>query len=369
MRRPPDNPGSSREAWSAPTARVDWLAGPIDNGNSLRCPLATFLVDHRPGTADAGFSRAGYTDWHTDEHGTKIGRKIQTVVQGGFPVLEKVERTYLVMKGTGLTAARTRGLDDAAVLALFADWSGSCRRIDLAVDVLHSDISPRAVYDLHSKGRMQTAIKQHEWICSPKGSTFYLRGTDLVVRVYDKSAERARKGHLLPRGVTRFELELRGNLAERAFAMLHGLDRAAWSQAFPEAVCGIILSKMRPLDGPCPKHQRHRVPTWPPLAEAFAQVGPVRLPRDEQLRTAQAALQGRATYVRNAKQAIAFIREVCGEETWRDVLASIGGATLSPEDLAMVEMLRQNPDTLQAILRNSGLMSPTLQEVPDASLN
>jgi len=369
MRRPPENPGSSREAWSAPTARVDWLAGPIDNGDSSRCPLATFLVDHRPGAADAGFTRAGYTDWHTDDHGTKIGRKVRTVVERGFPVLEKVERTYLVMKGSGLTAARARGLDDAAVLALFAGWDGKCKRIDLAVDVLHSAISPRSVYDLHEKGHMQTAIQQHEWIWSPKGSTFYLRGTDQVVRVYDKSAERARKGHELPRGVTRFELELRGDLAERAFALVHGLDRAAWSSVFPQTVCGIILSKMRPLDGPCPEHHANRVPTWSPLAEAFAQVGPVRLPRDEQLRSAEAILQGRATFARNAKQTFAFIREVIGTDDWRQVLSAIGGATLSSEDLAAVELLRKNPDAVNAIMRQTGLIPPPLLETSDASPN
>lgn len=358
-RTEPENPGSAREAYSGPTARIDWLAGRIRerDGHGNRPEAVWFTGEPKRCSPDAGFARAGYTDWHGDDHATKVARRFRDAADNG-ELVRVVDATYLIAKGSSLAQLRARGIDDFAAIHHFEAFHGLCRRIDLAVDVRHPEVTPAAIRGLFDAGRVQTRLNAHEFHGdrAARGETFYLRGNDQVVRVYDKTAERARHGLALAAGITRFELELHGDLAQRAFRALAGIAVSAWDAEFPSFVIGTILGKVRPLVAPCPQHHPGRIATWPPLAAALLDVTPVRLPRDELFRNAASRLNGKVLTLRNLGGMLSLMRSLMGREAFDDYLA---GRTLSADDAQLLDTLQTNPAWLRRLLVDSGLL-PTL---------
>lgn len=370
-RRVPDNPGSARESWSKPTVRIDWLAGPIAERDGEGREAVTVWLDQAAHCSpDAGFSRAGYNTWFGDRHGTKIAhacdRGTRVIREGpGWRREEwsRFQRTYLVLKGTGLTRMRAQGLDDAGVIQRFRAWRGECNRIDLAVDVCHPKVTPAALFRLYEQNRVVTRFGQR-WFGGDeeKGETFYLRGKGQTFRCYDKSAERSRRGVHMQKGVTRFELELRGAWAARAFAQLLRIEPTAWDVEFPKLAWGVILSKMRPLDCERPKHHPDRAPIWKPLREALRDLGPVRLAKEEELRSAEQQLAGRLQHFDNDRKSLAFMLAVLGQKGFD---AKVQQVSVDPDDQALLALLLENPERLRSFLVESGFLPR--EDSPSAS--
>lgn len=371
MRRPRENPGSAREPWSRPTARIDWLAGPItERDGDGRDAIAVWLDEGEPCAPESGFSRAGYTVWHGDRHGSKIARAItcghQRNANGTREEWSRIDRTYLVLKGTGLGRMRAAGIDDFTALERFQAWRGTCRRIDLAVDVCHPEVTPSVLSDLFERDHFATRFTERWFGGDPeRGETFYLRGKDQTFRAYDKSAERSRKGVRIGKGITRLELELRGAWAGRAFAALSKISRPDWDAEFPRTVCGVILAKVRPLNGPRPSHHPNRAPLFEPLRIALADVGPVRLPREEELRSAEQVLSGRTQHFANNRKLLRFMHELLGDQAFGQ---AVQDQELDPDDQALLALLQQDPQRLRAFLVESRLL-PREEADTDAARN
>ncbi len=355
------NPGSEREQWSKPTARIDWLAGTISERDCEgREAVHAWLEDPQRCSADAGFR--DYNDWHRDRHGTKVARVVSSDRFGKGCV----QRTYLVLKGSGLMHLRANNQADDAILLRFMEWRGLCKRIDLAVDVKHADVTPRALFDLYEKQHFVTRLQEPVLWQSPNGGeTFYLMGKGQTFRCYNKTAERKRKGITLVDGITRLEMELRGKWAARAFGELAVLlnDRSSWSETFPKRAAEIILSKARPLDEKRPARNAIRAPTWSPLARALDDVGPVRLARQEELRALEERLAGKQSHFQNNLKAMALMRSILGEEAFN---AAISKTELDADDQAFLAMLQAAGPRLRSTLVDSGVL-PVSAEQPEAS--
>lgn len=336
----PENPGSAREPWQHATARIDWLAGPIDELGPFDQNAQCWLNKPQPCKPEAGFARANYTNWIGDRNGSKIGRALDR--RG------RVDRTYLVLKGTGLTYLRDQGDDDQEILHRFARWHGQAARIDLAVDVRHRQITPRAFKELHEKHQIVTRLRQPWFGGDPAaGETFYLKGKSLIFRVYDKTAERRRRNVQLSDGITRIELEMRGEWARRASAKLLQIPHDNWATDFPATVLSIILSKVRPLNAARPDHNPNRAPLWHPLVEAVGDLAPVRLPRDEIQRDAEQRIAGAAANLRNQRRTMALIRELTGHAHFAELVERMA---LHEDDRELVELMQRDPDRLKNIL-------------------
>lgn len=361
MRRVPDNPGSTREPWAQPTARIDWLAGPIaDRDGSGRSVVDAWLdTDRSSCTPDAGFARSGYNTWLGDQHGTKIAferrERLVLTPDGEREQRNEISKSYLILKGTGLTALRARGIDDQNIVEQFQEWSGQCRRIDLAVDVQHPEVTPRALATLHAKRHFATKLRETWFGGKPnQGETFYLKGKHQVFRCYDKTAERARKGVTIEKGITRLELELHDTWAQRAFDALCQIDTQHWIEEFPRLVIGTILGKARPLAGPRPPHHVNRAPIWEPLKEALRGIGPVRLPKHELDRKAEQQLANRIIHAQNFRGTYKLLRALVPKDRLE---AFFENEALTPEDLELIERLRNgDPEHLKAILVGCNLL-------------
>lgn len=348
---PPTNPGSDREPWTRPTARVDWLAGPItaegDDGRDAEHVWLEPPPERCP--PDSGFH--GYDRWRGDAFGTKIARATEKNRHGEFLGFS---RTYLVLKGSGLGALRANGVDDREALQRFRLWGGRCKRIDLAVDVIHPEITPWAIYELHQKRHFVTRLELPRIDGDREaGQTFYLSGKHQQFRAYDKTAERLRKGVVLEPGITRLEMELRGPWAKRAFHDLSDiLDREDWETAFPRFVCGVILSKARPLDGPKPSRNPQRAPVWEPLETVLRDVRPVRLSREDIDRTALQQFAGQALHFSNDLGSLRLMETILGESKF---LQAIRQEKLSGHAMMLAALVQQKPEELRAILRAHGI--------------
>jgi len=348
--RTPDNPGSAREAWTRPTARVDWLAGGIESEDleGLDAESAWLTPPPERCSPDMGFARAGYDHWRGDAHGTKLARRRSLDRDGSFLGFA---RTYLILKGSGLTALRAVGVDDREALRRFRAFRGRCRRLDLAVDVRHPAVTPGALYRLHQQRHFVTRLREPAlWGDRDAGQTFYLLGKDQCFRAYDKTAERARKDVALPDGVTRLELELRGGWAARAFRDLSRiLDAEAWDERFPRFVEGLILSKARPLDDVRPARNPQRAPVWGPLAEVLRDVRPVRLSSEELTRSAMQALAGQLLHLKNDASSLRLVRAILGDAAF---LQALDRGKLDGAALALLGIAQSEPEALAAIVRD-----------------
>lgn len=344
------NPGSERETWSRPTARLDWLAGPIADVDADGLSAAeVWLDDAEPCSRDRGFPR--YNRWLGDRHNGKVAQQT-TVNRRGQTT---VDRTYLVAKGTTLMRHRDEGRDDFDILALAAEWRFAPKRIDLAVDVRNPAITPHALYQRYLADCIVTRCNKPRFWGDHRttdGCTFYLSATDWQLRVYNKSAERQAKGYSLVDGVTRFEIELRKKQAARAYAAMRARNRHEWDDWFPRFACETILSKARFLEDPRPADNPQRAATWSKLMEAFENVGPVRLPKIERHRAAFEKLHGRGLHLGNNRKLLGFWRVLLGD-TFREFIAD---APLSDDDEELLQTLLEDPERLRNALAKMGLV-------------
>ena len=348
MLDPARNTGSAREPWDRPTARVDWLEGSINPFDLLHGHQADdeWLLEDREGTHPPSGVR-GYDRWQQDANKSLLGVREDFDPDEGCRI---PYRCYLILKGTGLTDQRARDVDDLEVLQAFRHWGGRIRRIDLAVDVRHPDVTPRALRDLYytEPSRIVTRLGTPRHWGRDQGETFYLGTGDVVLRVYDKTAGRARKGVPMADGVTRFEMQLRKRSAQAAYFKLVNQDRATWTNAFPEIVIGWLLDKMRPLDVPRPERNPQRAPLWQPLVEAMRNIGPVPLGRHERDRTDWQRIRAKADHHNNNRRTGKLFLELLGDAAF---LQSVRGADLNAEDRHLLQMAREtDPEMLSRIL-------------------
>jgi hypothetical protein len=335
---------------------VDWLAGPIcaeDPAEGLDAEDVWLAPPATQCAPDQGFGRAGYTRWRGDVHGTKVARRHERGRDGEFL---GYSRTYVILKGSGLTALRAEGLDDQGAVRRFAAWDGKCSRLDLAIDVQHQGVTPGALYDLHQRRRFVTRLQTPGLFGDrDKGQTFYLFGKHQTFRAYDKTAERLRKGATIAEGVTRLEMELRGPWAKRAYRAMLAIDPVTWDDEFPRFVTGLILGKARPLDVVRPETNAQRAPVWRPLEEALRDVATVRLAADEMRRCALQRFDGQVRHFRNDLQGTRVMLEMLGDATFLQAVRE-GKLDLAHADL--LNALRADCDAARAIIAKYGIQPP-----------
>lgn len=271
------NPGSAREAWSGPTVRIDWWQGSMDwtAGDGAARWKADWLVGEL--VERSPLWGRHYPVCYRDESDLALGLKADW---GALP-----SRVMVQAGGTALARRRQRWSDRDLVL-LASQWGFSPTRLDLALDVPSSSgVTPSLARELDEQGWVVCKLSEVAWASNTVdgGSTFYRRSRsrDVILRIYDKSAERSRKGQRLEAhdgsAVTRCELQLRDTQAKAAWPHLQRIaqDDAQWSEKFGEVVVGLILKKWRPLDAPAPTRNSQRVPTHAAFAAAWGDVRPV----------------------------------------------------------------------------------------------
>ena len=346
------NPGSAREAWSRPTARVDWLQGPLlaleANADD---PAAAWLHGEPERTTTPGGVR-GYDRWLKDQRGTLIGYRFAWAEDEDRKV---PDRAFLILKGSGLTELRAEDVTDHQVLHRFAAFRGTVNRLDLALDVKHPEVTPKAFFDQYGKGQVVTRLPTMRWMQNKDdgGSTFYLQGGEVLVRVYDKTAERARKGVTLEPGITRLEMELKGPSARSALKQLLAVPPANWDAAFPLLACAWFQNKVRPLGVKVPRNPQ-RIPTWAPLLAAFDGIGPVRLGRAEADRALGERVAGLAANFENLTKGghLRMMKAMLGDALFNQ---AIERGELDSSALEIVGFMNANPERAKQILADAGL--------------
>jgi hypothetical protein len=254
------------------TARIDWLAGrAVVAGSKQRDPRRTFFVgEWSNGRPDAGFARSKYRNWHEDGHGTKIAFAKERPAPD--------DNCYVIVKGRGLSALRSEGLDDAGIILAASSHAMIPARIDLAIDTQLPEISPMELARLWRANRIVSRLETRREY-QAEGSSFYLQSNERVFRAYDKTAERASAGESVPPGTTRLELELRGKQARQIWPHLVAMAKdGSWSERFAPFAGSAILAAVRPIEGERPEHNPQRAPVWKPFAAALAASRPLRLP-------------------------------------------------------------------------------------------
>ena len=349
-RTPTSNPGSTREAWSRPTARVDWLQGgmaPAEPATGAD-PVCAWLADpHEPITQPRGFR--GYNTWRQDALGTLLGLRLDNDrLTGEMMNLA----SFLVLKGTGLATMRADGIDDFGILRQFRNWRGRVTRIDLAVDVRHPEVTPSAFFRQYHAGQIVTRLKKPGfWGDADSGETFYLGAGDCLLRIYDKSKERKARGAHLEDGVTRLELQLRKRSAKAAMQQLAAVDPESWDGTFPELVIGWILNKARPLGRKVPRNP-NRIPTWEPLTEALAGIGPVQLGREDSDRNAKARLRAQLEHFQNNLGHLELVRRLLGDAKF---LQAVKHGKMNLIAVFLATFADENPEQLAETLRDLDL--------------
>lgn len=330
---------------------MDWLQGALvalDQGDDD--PAAAWLRGE-PAVVTTPRGVRGYDRWLTDALGTLLGFRM-----GYDPAADRTtaQRAFLILKGTGLTALRAADVDDRAALHRFASFRGPVNRLDLALDVRHPLVTPRAFRDQHEQGQIVTRLTRPGWWGDDEnGATWYLGKDDVLVRVYDKSAERNRHGVTMVDGVTRCEMQLRAKSARAAFKRLLALTPEEWAEKFAPLVVGWFLNKVRPLGVAVPRNPQ-RVPTWGPLLEAFEGIGPVRLGRDEVDRALGERIQGQLANFDNLTRGgyLALVKEMLGTARF---LQAIERGTLDTSQLELLTYTHADPQRLKQLLAAAGL--------------
>ncbi|MEQ1858236.1 MAG: replication initiation factor domain-containing protein [Longimicrobiales bacterium] len=301
---PGANRGSAREAWKRPTVRIDWLQGailPEEVGTQTRADLAWLMTEPKRIGQPRGVK--GYHLWQGDTHGTMVGLRLERDEKDQ----PQPTRAFLILKGSGLVQMRAEDRSDRDALHRFAEWKGSMTRLDLAIDVQHPEVTPMAFRQMHERGQLVTRLQRPGWWGTPEtGCTWYLGSGDVLVRVYDKSAERARRGAPIGEGITRIEMELRRRSAKTAARKLAAIPEERWATEFPRNVIAWFLDKIEPKARPVTKNPQ-RVPRWEAFEEAIDGIGPVPLGRDEADRTAEREYAAKMEFASHARKACAVL--------------------------------------------------------------
>jgi len=340
-----NNPGSPREAWTRPTVRVDWLQGslrPEDDAAGTPARDAWLEQPYEVMRRPSGYP--GYSKWLRDGHETWIGHRMAEHL---------VVRAFLVMRGEGIQSLRESGVDDQALVEQAASWGLKATRLDLALDVKHPKVSPMALWRLRRRGRVVTRLSKPDlWGDEETGQTFYLRSKDLTLRIYDKSAERERKGVHLGAGITRFEMELHRGEARKAFVRLAAIAPDRWDANFPAFVQGLLLARFRPLNVEKPDRNPQRAPLWKPFVQALDDVAPVRLGNDELDTTMRQRLHGKARHVKHNRRPMRFFLELLGEGAFLQLVRT---GQLDAMEKVALDWAANSPDAVQGVLSTLGI--------------
>lgn len=286
----------------------------------------------------------GYDRWLHDGHETWLGHRTTE---------QLVVRAFLVMRGAGIQALRAHGMDDQALIEQGVRWGFKATRLDLAIDVKHPKVTPLALYRLRRRGRVVTRLSRPTLDGDPEtGQTFYLRSNDLTLRIYDKTAEQARKGVHLEPGITRFEMELHRGEAKKAFARLAAISGDRWETEFPAFVQGLLLARFRPLNVAKPDRNPQRAPLWKPFVQAFDDVAPVRLGNDEIDRTILQRIYGQTRHVKNNRRPMRFILELLGEAAFLQLVRS---GDLDVIEQTALDWASSSPESVAGVLSELGI--------------
>jgi DNA relaxase NicK len=138
-----------------------------------------------------------------------IGAILQT--QG-----EANEGVHLTLSGEPLASVRAALGDERPLLDMLGHENAKASRVDLAIDVFGSTLTPDQLWDMYVKGMVVTKARKDRRETAKLGTSngFYIGSekSDKFMRVYDKAAERAVDGEAW----LRLELQCR-RLVARAY--------------------------------------------------------------------------------------------------------------------------------------------------------
>jgi hypothetical protein len=144
----------------------------------------------------------------------------------------------IIFSGKPLAKLRTFGIDGRMLIGRAIELEADFRRVDVAVDVFHTPLTPVRVLHAWQEQRVSTNLRTYKYIAGREGvETLYcgsMHSRKRKFRIYDKSAEQG----LGKNWWTRFELEERSNADGYAYHVEAGLS-----------IGKLINRKLKPLPG------------------------------------------------------------------------------------------------------------------------
>lgn len=143
---------------------------------------------------------------------------------------------HVMYSGGTLNAHLDNGITAQQIAAFHRENGDSCRRIDVAIDVIDGKLDIKAHYELIDHGYNLPNKRKSTLMQSGSGVTMYIgsRTSDLFMRVYDKGAERGTDDNW-----KRVEIEVKGNRAMFFCNMLVNEDQLAVGETARQVIKGM----------------------------------------------------------------------------------------------------------------------------------
>lgn len=170
------------------TACVDWVAAtfPYDTKKDAREHVPFhFADDIHEDDWTRGHAIPGYSVCF--EHRQA---KVKVYVNGTRPEMG----IHVVMSGGSLAEMRGMGISDRGVINRVLEYGGRVSRIDIAVDVVDSNIVISDLWNRYKNGHCKTPARNGNYIVSHGsmgGDTMYIgkRSSTRMLRIYDKARQ------------------------------------------------------------------------------------------------------------------------------------------------------------------------------------
>lgn len=205
---------------------VDWLALTV-KGETHETAMHETIVDYASLEIRPCRPYPGYTDAIENRAGATVSWNVKRGDMG----------VHVEYSGSTLALYRTEGTDPSDMARWHVSKGHTITRLDVAIDVIDSDMKPSDLYSQLEKGKAHTVSGRtyKMWKGSDGGETLYIgsRTSNIFLRIYDKGAEMHTDDNWI-----RIELELKGPKA-RLFANLianDGTDTAI------ERMRGVLLT-------------------------------------------------------------------------------------------------------------------------------
>jgi len=117
---------------------------------------------------------------------------------------------HVMYPGSVLNKYASDGTTARSIIQHHMLYNDTCKRIDLALDVLDSELNIKELSDMMEQGKAKTKFKTWTFLHGNNGDTLYLgsRQSEQFIRIYDKGAQLGTDDNWV-----RIEIELKGSRA------------------------------------------------------------------------------------------------------------------------------------------------------------
>ncbi len=174
---------------------INWTCATSDDRNIYQYLYKTPFSDHYEAKPLYGYT-------HALEN--TLGARVMHSVQ------RKDMQPHVMYSGSTLNNYAKNGYSAKAIIVHHATYGDICKRIDLALDVVDSDLDIKTLFRRIDSGKATTKVKTWNLITGNTGDTLYIgsRQSEQFIRIYDKAAQKGTDDNW-----KRIEIELKGSRA------------------------------------------------------------------------------------------------------------------------------------------------------------